>query len=87
MLGKARRMAEKYRLNELDGVRIEFPFGWFLFRKSVTEQAMTMRLEADSPGHLEQMKGEIRRYVPEMEAHPYFRTAAETAKNETDDHR
>lgn len=87
LLGKARRMAEKYRLNELDGVRIEFPFGWFLFRKSVTEQAMTMRLEADSPGHLEQMKGEIRRYVPEVEAHPYFRTAAETAKNETDDHR
>ncbi len=34
-------------LSRLDGVRLEYPYGWLLVRKSVTEEAITLRLEAD----------------------------------------
>ncbi len=39
-----------------DGVRIEFDGGWALCRPSVTEPALTVRVEGDSPGRLEEIK-------------------------------
>jgi len=42
-------------LSTLDGVRLEFPDGWFLARKSVTAEQLTLRAEADTPGRLEEL--------------------------------
>ncbi len=39
---------EIYPVSRLDGIRIEFPDGWLLVRKSVTEPCITVRLEAGS---------------------------------------
>ena len=39
---------ENYPVSRLDGIRIEFPDGWLLVRKSVTEPCITVRLEAGS---------------------------------------
>lgn len=73
LLRKAEDLARQYKWEKLDGVRIEFPCGWFLIRKSVTEEAMTIRMEADSLENLDWMKEEIRRAIPEVEANAYFR--------------
>ncbi|MDC7244285.1 MAG: phosphomannomutase/phosphoglucomutase [Sphaerochaetaceae bacterium] len=37
-----------YSLSYLDGVRVDYPFGWIIVRKSVTEPCVTVRLEAES---------------------------------------
>ena len=37
---------KKYPVSRLDGIRIEFPSGWILVRRSVTEPCITIRLEA-----------------------------------------
>ena len=39
---------EKYPVSRLDGIRIEFPSGWVLVRRSVTEPVVTIRLEAET---------------------------------------
>lgn len=40
------------RVSRLDGVRLEFPDGWLLARKSVTAEQLTLRAEADTPERL-----------------------------------
>ena len=37
-----------YPVSRIDGIRIEFPSGWVLVRKSVTEPCVTVRLEAET---------------------------------------
>lgn len=39
---------ERYPVSRLDGIRIEFPRGWVLVRRSVTEPVVTIRLEAET---------------------------------------
>ena len=39
-------------VSHLDGVRLEFPDGWLLVRKSVTAEQITLRAEADTPERL-----------------------------------
>jgi phosphomannomutase/phosphoglucomutase len=39
-----------------DGVRVEFDGGWALCRASVTEQALTLRVEGDSPKRMEAIR-------------------------------
>jgi phosphomannomutase/phosphoglucomutase len=39
---------KKYPVSRLDGIRIEFPSGWILVRRSVTEPCITIRLEANT---------------------------------------
>lgn len=51
--------AKKYEVSYLDGVRIEFPKGWILVRKSVTEPCITIRLEADSLDEAEKICKDI----------------------------
>ena len=72
LLAKAEELAREYTCVKLDGVRIEFPSGWFLIRKSVTEEAVTIRMEADSMEYLEWMKETIRKAIPEVEENAYF---------------
>lgn len=44
------------RLIEIDGLRVEFPFGWGLVRASNTTPALTLRFEADSNEELQQLQ-------------------------------
>ena len=47
-----------------DGVRIEFGDGWALCRQSVTEPAITLRFEADTPDRLEEIKTQVMEKIP-----------------------
>ena len=40
-------------VSRLDGVRLDFPDGWILVRKSVTAEQITLRAEADTPERLQ----------------------------------
>jgi phosphomannomutase / phosphoglucomutase len=40
----------------IDGLRIDFPYGWGLVRPSNTSPYLTLRFEADTQAHLEQIK-------------------------------
>lgn len=66
VLDQVKTYFRQYPLNELDGVRVEFANGWLLIRKSVTEQAMTIRIEAQSTDSLEAIKAQLRRAAPEL---------------------
>lgn len=72
LLEKAKQFSEKYAVEQLDGVRITFPHGWFLLRKSVTEQGITVRMEGDTQKDLKNIKREILEVIPELGAHEYF---------------
>ena len=65
-LDKAAEMGECYPVSRMDGVRIEFADGWFLLRKSVTEQAMTYRIEAADAEAFERIRGIVKAAVPEV---------------------
>lgn len=66
LLDKIGQLALKYPVSRLDGVRIQFPEGWLLARKSVTEPCITLRLEADDEAGMLQIKKELYNYVPEI---------------------
>ena len=42
-------------VDRLDGVRLEFPDGWLLARKSVTSEQITLRAEAETPERLREI--------------------------------
>lgn len=65
-LEEASKMGNLYPMSRMDGVRIEFEEGWFLLRKSVTEQAMTYRIEASDKQSLEMIKRIVGEAVPEL---------------------
>jgi len=44
----------------IDGLRVEFPFGWGLIRPSNTSACLTMRFEADTEENLQQLKNIFR---------------------------
>ena len=73
LLEKARKFSVKYPIEELDGIRVTFPHGWFLIRKSVTEQGITVRMEGETRQDLETMKQEILEVIPELGGHEYFK--------------
>ncbi|MCF6335534.1 MAG: hypothetical protein L3J12_07310, partial [Spirochaetales bacterium] len=50
---------KRYELSFQDGVRIEFPKGWILVRKSVTEPCITIRLEAATGIEAERINREL----------------------------
>ena len=45
----------------IDGLRVEYSFGWGLIRASNTSANLTLRFEADNENGLEQVKQEFRR--------------------------
>jgi phosphomannomutase/phosphoglucomutase len=49
----------KYPVSRLDGIRIEFPTGWVLVRRSVTEPCITIRLEADTLKAAKEMSNSV----------------------------
>ena len=63
----------RYPIARLDGVRVDFHDGWLLARKSVTEPAVTIRLEASDEDALAARRAELLEALPELAGrHPYF---------------
>jgi phosphomannomutase len=48
----AREKAEGAKVIDIDGVRVEYDYGWWLIRASNTQNALTIRMEADNEGNL-----------------------------------
>jgi phosphomannomutase/phosphoglucomutase len=48
LIGKMEKLGKIYGFSNMDGVRLDFGHGWALIRKSVTEQAVTLRIEAET---------------------------------------
>lgn len=59
VLTKIRTDYGSYPISTYDGVRVELPDAWFLVRKSVTAQEMTLRVEASSDEQLKDLIREI----------------------------
>ena len=51
-----REFAGRYRVIDIDGVRVEFGDGWGLVRASNTQPALVVRFEARSPERLEEIR-------------------------------
>ena len=65
-LEKVREMGKEFEVSLIDGVRVDFPDGWLLVRKSVTEEGMTIRIEADNEAAMARIKGILVRTLPEV---------------------
>jgi len=51
--------------DDRDGVRLEFDGGWALVRPSVTEPAITVRVEGDTPERMEEIKRQVLDAIPD----------------------
>jgi phosphomannomutase len=47
-------------VNDIDGVRVNTPDGWWLLRASNTQNVLVARCESSSPEGLERLKAEVR---------------------------
>ena len=52
---RSRLISSEYKVNDIDGLRVTTPSGWWLLRASNTEPALVARCEADTLEHLNQM--------------------------------
>ncbi|MGB7290559.1 MAG: phosphomannomutase/phosphoglucomutase [Thermodesulfobacteriota bacterium] len=52
-------LKKDYNVIDIDGVRVEFPYGWGLIRASNTQPALVLRFEADSRDRLELIRSII----------------------------
>lgn len=52
------------QISHLDGVRADFPYGWFLMRKSVTAEQVTLRAEANTSAQLSALLNQIADALP-----------------------
>lgn len=51
-----KELSEKYQVNGIDGLRVEFPDGWGLLRASNTQPAVVLRFEAQSVDRLSEIR-------------------------------
>ena len=58
-------------ISHLDGVRADYPDGWFLMRKSVTAEQITLRAEAKTEERLKEILAEVAAVLP-AEAREYL---------------
>lgn len=58
--------AMDYPISLLDGVRVQLPNSWILMRKSVTEEGVTLRIEADSQAHMDETVNILLNCVPAL---------------------
>ncbi len=58
-----RYFQSRYKISDIDGVKVFFKEGWGLVRASNTEASLVIRFEATTPGHLEQIKTVIMKEV------------------------
>ena len=52
-------MAENYDINDIDGMRINFPDGWGLVRASNTQPILVLRFEANTEERLLEIKAMV----------------------------
>ncbi len=57
---------DRYKVNQIDGVRISFADGWALARVSNTQPVLVLRFEANSPEGLKRIQTEIESIVYPM---------------------
>ena len=82
VLRQVGRKFSQYPQNFIDGVKIEFPDGWGLFRKSVTEAVISCRFEALDGKSLEQIVGEACRGLGDLGRNLWEEYAGERKSNE-----
>lgn len=66
LIAQVQSMGKDYPVSLLDGVRVQLPNSWLLVRKSVTEEGVTLRIEADSQAHMTETIGLLLSYVPDL---------------------
>jgi len=66
VLKKIETLGQKEQVLKIDGIRVGFPDGWLLVRKSVTEEAVTMRIEAENQKALDRIRTLVSQTVPEL---------------------
>ena len=49
----------RYPVIDVDGMRVNYPYGWGLVRASNTQPALVLRAEADTDEHLSQIKNDL----------------------------
>lgn len=57
---------QQYKVTLMDGVRVEFTDGWLLMRKSVTEESVTLRIEAKDVFSLAEIKEWLLNVIPDI---------------------
>lgn len=65
-LEKVAEMGKEYAISRIDGVRVQFADGWLLIRKSVTEEGITLRVEADDQIAMDRIKNLLADTLPEV---------------------
>lgn len=55
------RLGERYKIIDIDGVRVELPDGWGLVRASNTQPVIVMRFEAQSEARLAEIRALVER--------------------------
>jgi phosphomannomutase/phosphoglucomutase len=53
------KLAERYPVNDIDGIRVTYPRGWALVRASNTQAALVLRYEAETAEDLEAIRREV----------------------------
>ena len=51
------------KVSKIDGLRVKYDNGWWLLRASNTQNALVLRLEAETLEYLEFVKSEVRKYM------------------------
>ena len=64
-LEKIREMGSQYEVSCIDGVRVQFADGWLLVRKSVTEEGITIRIEADDRAAMDRIRELLVQTLPQ----------------------
>jgi phosphomannomutase len=57
---KDRILAAGAKVDDIDGVRVSTPDGWWLLRASNTQDVLVVRAEASTPDGLERLKGQVK---------------------------
>ncbi|MFO7866788.1 MAG: phosphomannomutase/phosphoglucomutase [Candidatus Aminicenantes bacterium] len=57
------KLAEKYPVIDIDGVRAQFPHGWGLVRASNTQEALVVRFEAESEKELNSIRSQVENLI------------------------
>ncbi|RMF89618.1 MAG: phosphomannomutase/phosphoglucomutase, partial [Nitrospinota bacterium] len=60
--------SSRYEVIDIDGVRINFGYGWGLIRASNTQPVIVLRFEADTPEHLREIRQRIENKLREFPA-------------------
>jgi len=57
------KLAQRFPLTDLDGVRFTFPGGWGLVRASNTQPALVLRFEAETQVGLQEMQDLVESFL------------------------